>query len=183
MNTLLAAIILFILPALVKKLARYIEHALKRNKPNDEEAIEERIADNPVFAEKRNYLRSFLHVQELLLSLRKDRPDFHTDREKLRYFHFVMGAIDQLGQTIQDNTLSELWWISEPMGHAIALWGVDDAVTIMESYGCSGDPDLDQASTRGGAAMHTSILRSIDEVSESDFKTSCGELFSVVRGV
>lgn len=139
--------------------------------------------DDPEFNEKYYFLDLFMRVQKVLF-FGSDQPNFlHSEKEKLRYLHFVIGAIDQLGQTIKDEALSEQWWTVAPMGYAVGLWGVDDALKNLESYGRSGDPELDNAGMRGAQAMRTCILNSIGEVPIHEYKISCMELWAVVRGV
>jgi hypothetical protein len=139
-------------------------------------------ANDPEFDEKHEHLDLFLHTQELLLSIGSNTPTFVNEREKLRYLHFVFGAIDQLSRTIEDEERAELWAMTTSMARAVLLFGLDDAMEHLKSYGRTGDAELHEAGGRGWQAMHTYILNSVGKASRDGFQKSCAELFTVVRG-
>lgn len=139
-------------------------------------------AKDPEFDEKHRHLDLFMQSQELLLLLGGSKPSFASEREKLRYMHFVFGAIDQLSRTIKNEERSELWSMTTSLARAALLFGVDDAMSHVEIYGRSGDSELHSAGERGWRAMHTYIRSAIGKASEEDFRMSCTELAAVVRG-
>ena len=142
----------------------------------------ESLADDPEFEEKNKHLGLFLQAQEMLLAVGGTSPSFVNEREKLRYLHFVLGAIDQLSRTINDEQRQELWSTTTSVARAALLFGVEDAIKHLDSYGRSGDPELHRAGERGWQAMRTYILNAVGKASEDDFTKSCMELFRVVRG-
>lgn len=138
--------------------------------------------DDPEFSEMYRHLNLFLRAQEFLLTMGEARLSFANEREKLRYFHFVLGAIDQLSRRIKDERRAELWGMTTYMARAAVLFGAQDAVRHLESYGRSGDDELHKAGERGWMAMRTYILSAVGKASEEDFQKSCTELIAVVRG-
>ena len=140
-------------------------------------------AEDPEFDEKHRHLRLFLDAQKLILTAGGMAPSFSSEREKLRYFHFVLGAVDQLSRTIKDEERSELWSYTASIAQAILLFPALEGTKHYMSYGQTGDPELHKAGERGWNAMRTYILNAIGKASENDFRKSCTELFYVVRGI
>lgn len=140
------------------------------------------LADDPEFEEKNKHLGLFLQAQEMLLTMDETSLSFSNEGEKIRYLHFVLGAIDQLSRTIKDEQRQELWSTTTSLARAALLFGVDDAVKHLDSYGRSGDSELHKAGERGWQAMRTYILNVVGKASDDDFRKSCLELFLVVRG-
>lgn len=141
--------------------------------------------DHSEFEEKNTHLGLFLQAQEMLLNMGGTKPSFRNEAEKLRYLHFVLGAVDQLSRTIKDEERSEFWGMTTSLARAALLFGVDgvdDAIRHLESYGQTGDPELHKAGERGWQAMRTYILRVVEKAPQEDFQKSCAELFRVVRG-
>ena len=52
------------------------------------------LADDPEFEEKNTHLGLFLQAQEMLLNMGGTKPSFRNEADKLRYLHFVLGAVD-----------------------------------------------------------------------------------------
>lgn len=146
------------------------------------EEKDKNLADDPEFEEKHRHLELFLHAQELLLVRGRQKPAFANDREKLRYLHFVLGAIDQLSRTVKDEERSELWAMTTSMARAVLLFPAEEAMRYVYSYGQTGDLELRTAGEKGWKAMHTYILNAVGKASKDDFRKSCTELFYVVHG-
>lgn len=71
---------------------------------------ESSLAEDPELDEKYRHLNLFLRAQELLLTMGGTKKlSLTNEKEKLRYLHFVLGAIDQLSRTIRDQERRELW--------------------------------------------------------------------------
>jgi len=139
------------------------------------------IAEDPEFDEKHRHLRLFLDAQELVLTTGGMAPLFKSEKEKLRYLHFVFGAIDQLSRTIKDEGRSELWFWIASIVQELSLFPFLGGKHY-ESYGQTGDLELHKAGERGWNAMRTYILSAVGKASKSEFRKSCTELFYVVRG-
>lgn len=140
------------------------------------------LADDPEFEEKNTHLGLFLQAQEMLLNMGGTKLSFRDEAEKLRYLHFVLGAVDQLSRTIKDEERRELWGMTTSLARIMLLFGVDDAMRHFESYSQTGDLELHKAGERGWQAMRTYILSAVGKASQEDFQKSCTELFWVVRG-
>jgi len=156
------------------------------------------------FEQKDNHLNLFLQAQEILITMGQGEPKFNDKREKLRYLHFMFGAIDQLSRTIKDDKRAELWWTITSTARASLILGVndafsekkrnghtddaeaslqrgvDDAFSEWERYGNTDDTELMDAGKRGYFAMQTYILNAIGKCTPEEFRQSCTELFSVV---
>jgi len=143
--------------------------------------------DDPEFNEKHRHLELFLEIQEPLLTSCQGGLLFTDEMQRFRYFHFVLGAIDQLSRTIKDKGRSELWAMGTSIGRELALFSEGDAekytgTKYIDSYGRTDYPELYSAGKRGWYAMRTYILYAVGKVTKGEFLKSCTELSYVVRG-
>lgn len=138
---------------------------------------------DPVFQERNQHLDQFLIIQRALFSGGEDKPRFKSERERLLYVNFVLGAVDQLSRTINDEEKSQMWFFSTALAQASLVCPVDDAIDSCRNYGQTGDPDLQEAGRRGWVAMQTYIMNCLGKVSSEDFKASCMQMYLTVRGV
>lgn len=184
MTKLIGALIIFVVVLMILGARRSFGGATalwKKAKALADEKDKE-ITEDTEFDEKHRHFRLFLDAQELMLAMGGKKPSFANEREKLRYLHFVLGAIDQLSRTIKDEERSGLWSWTASTAQAILLFPALEATKHYVSYGRTGDPELHRAGERGWNAMRMYILSAVGKASESDFQKSCTELFYVVRG-
>ena len=137
--------------------------------------------NDPEFDRKYLLLESFLTVQEMLLRGGESKVSFADEKEKTRYIHFVFGAIDQLSRTIKDEKRSELWGMTTSIGRATVLFGIDEALDHVESFGRTGDDSIEAATKSGWTAMRNFILALNGKVSKEDDLKNSLSLFKVVR--
>jgi len=138
---------------------------------------------DPEFEKKNLNLRMFIDLQEMYLIGAMDVIHFSSEREKLRYFHFVMGAIDMLANTIKGETRSYTWAWAAGVAYGSKLFDFEMIDTYLESYGVSSVPELQQAGERGQASMRTFILVSSGKLSKDNYDKYSTELSDVVRGL
>jgi len=111
MTKLIGALIIFVVVLMILGARRCFGGATalwKKAKALVDEKDKEITEDNE-FDEKHRHFRLFLDAQELMLAMAVKKPSFANEREKLRYLHFVLGAIDQLSRTIKDEERSGSW--------------------------------------------------------------------------
>ena len=136
---------------------------------------------DPEFDRKNLILKNFLMTQELLLGEGKPHASFANEQEKTRYIHFVFGAIDLLSRTIKDENRSYLWGMATSQGRAAVLFGIDEALDQVESYGHTDDTSLEAASKSGRVAMHNFILGLNGKIPQEDLTKNSLSLFKIVR--
>jgi hypothetical protein len=136
---------------------------------------------DPEFDKKNLILQRFLMIQELPLGEGKPQALFTDEQEKARYIHFVFGAIDLLSRTIKDEKRSELWAMTTSMGRAAILFGIDEALNHVESFGRTDNKSLEAASKSGWDAMRIFLLGLNDKASKEDTLKNALSLFKAVR--
>ena len=143
----------------------------KRNEPEstDEE-----------FDEKNNHFENFKLAQQLLVSGGKSNIDFKDEKAKLKYFHFMVGAIDQLSRTINDSNRSEQWFYIQSLAIGANLYPPNEIEEHISSYG-NPNSDLYEIGQKGWESMNTYILSSIGEKTSEEFKISSLALSKVLR--
>jgi hypothetical protein len=188
----LTALGLWLFFFVVRWLANVIRRAFQRTPPNqpwtrgDNQVRRKAVpvaslGTDAELAEKDYVLELFLIAQKALIGGAGIPGGLRTDLERSKYLHFVVGAIDQLSHTIKDKSNADLWWTTNALGHAVGVFGAA-AEQWLEKYGDPDNVTLFQSSSRGAEAMRTFIMVSTDAVSEQDYKSSCLEMFKVVRG-
>jgi hypothetical protein len=155
--------------------------ALKKRSDYITETTTPKSDNDPEFDKKNLILQRFLMIQELPLGEGKPQALFTDEQEKARYIHFVFGAIDLLSRTIKDEKRSELWAMTTSMGRAAVLFGIDEALNHVESFGRTDNKSLEAASKSGWDAMRIFLLGLNDKASKEDTLKNALSLFKAVR--
>lgn len=132
------------------------------------------IDDDPEVQKADKTLELFLAAQELLpRGMNNGKLSFSSEEQRLKYLHFKFGAIDCLSRTFQDQDKGMYWLHVSFAVHAHLLYGVEDAIGIMKSYGRNGDNKLYASGEAGWNAMGTWINSVVGKVSKQEFTKSC----------
>jgi len=137
-------------------------------------------ATDKEFDEKNHHFESFKLAQQLLVSGGKDSIDFKDEKAKLKYLHFMVGAIDQLSRTINDSERSEQWFYLQSLAVGANLYSPNDLEQHISSYG-NPNSDLYEIGQKGWEAMNIYILSSVGEKSSEEFTISSLALSKILR--
>ncbi len=132
------------------------------------------------FDEKYHHFENFKLAQQLLVSGGKENIDFKDEKAKLKYLHFMVGAIDQLSRTINDSERSEQWFYLQSLAVGANLYLPSELEQHISSYG-NPNSDLYEIGQKGWEAMNTYILSSVGEKSNEEFKISSLTLSKILR--
>lgn len=146
-------------------------------------AVASEQTEDTEFKQKTYFLDHFLEAQELLLRGHDGRLQLDSPREKLKYVHFVWGAVDMLSKSIKDEKRAEEWCYMTMVVRAGMVMGMDDAIQELDRYGKPIDTELMNAGKRGYFAMHKIVLKAIGKCSDEDFRHACTELLAVLRNL
>ena len=146
-----------------------------RKKRNDNTTIVDK-----EFDEKNYHFENFKLAQQLLVSGGKENIDFKDEKAKLKYLHFMVGAIDQLSRTINDSERSEQWFYLQSLAVGANLYQPSELEQHISSYGNSSS-DLYEVGQKGWEAMNTYILSSVGEKSNEEFTISSLALSKILR--
>lgn len=134
------------------------------------------------FDEKNYHFNNFKLAQQMLVSDGKGGVAFQDEKAKLKYLHFMVGAIDQLSRTINDSERSEQWFYLQSLaiGANNNLYSPSELEQHISGYG-NPNSDLYEIGQKGWEAMNTYILSSVGEKSSEEWKISALALAKVLR--
>ena len=124
------------------------------------------------FNEKNYHMKNFRMTQELLVSGGMDTIPFSNEKAKMKYLHFMVGAIDQLSRTISDDKRSEEWFYLQSLAIGVGIFQPEVMEKHISSYGRP-DGEFYDIGQKGWEAMRIYIMSSTGEVSEEEFQKSC----------
>jgi uncharacterized membrane protein len=151
-----------------------IQRVFRKKKANTEG-----VADKE-FDEKNHHFENFKLAQQLLVSGRQNDIYFKNEKAKLKYLHFMMGAIDQLSRTISDPKRSELWFHLQSLAVGANLYSPDELERHLSNYG-NPNSDMYEIGQKGWEAMNTYILSAVGKKSSEEFQISSLALSKILR--
>lgn len=138
-----------------------------------------KILDDSEFDNINFHFKNFREVQELAVKFSKNKIHFRDERSKMKYFHFMMGAIDYLSRLIQNEHRAEIWFITAPImmqnGEAFVL----DS-NLIKSYGQS-DEELYKAGQLGWEAMDSYLKLVAGKITQDEFVKPSLSLSKLLR--